>query len=325
MTSDITSPSSRIDALAASHPHVPAFLARASGSVPASAEGRRIEMIIDALEHDEQIAGEELRPAWDAVIGGLEAGASHPTDNEGPAFLADALRFKALTMIALNQVRDYTDMSALIATATPAGAAGALAGLDAEGLPLATTLVRRLGAVRPRKRVSGSGAVTEDPTAEQWARTTGDCIALATLIVTGAPTGPARKEWTTESIVTAIDEGGLDSWRSILAAIGDDPWCPVAQHLNEALLVARDKGVTAALREALHTIRHNVELDEHRDVAHRVTEYIASAGITQRAFAARIGTSPSRLSTYANGSVTPSAAMMLRIAKVSARISVTRP
>ncbi|WP_367262084.1 helix-turn-helix domain-containing protein [Pimelobacter simplex] len=42
----------------------------------------------------------------------------------------------------------------------------------------------------------------------------------------------------------------------------------------------------------------------------------------QRQFAARIGTSPSRLSSYIRGSVTPSAALFLRIQRASRALQV---
>jgi transcriptional regulator with XRE-family HTH domain len=44
-----------------------------------------------------------------------------------------------------------------------------------------------------------------------------------------------------------------------------------------------------------------------------IREAIQRSGLSQAEFASRIGTSPSRLSTYASGKVTPSATLMLRI------------
>jgi transcriptional regulator with XRE-family HTH domain len=44
---------------------------------------------------------------------------------------------------------------------------------------------------------------------------------------------------------------------------------------------------------------------------------VSASGITQRQFAQWVGTSPSRLSSYVSGSVTPSASLMLRIARTS--------
>lgn len=292
-----------------------------------SSNASTVEMISDVLGHELEITAGDLRPAWDAFTAALDE------SDDDASFLASAIRLKALSLIALNRVRDYTDTSELITIATPAGVTNVLEHLDERadspaGLPLATILVRRLGIVRPRKRASlgnGLDAAPKDPTAEQWTETIENCIAVAALMISGIESTAEHPEWTPETIATAIDEGDLDSWRSILNAIGGDPWSPVAQHLNQALTQAKDKGAATALRQALSAIRTRVEREEHQDIASRVTEYVANAGITQRAFAARIGTSPSRLSTYANGSVTPSAAMMLRIAKSSVRLSAERP
>lgn len=288
-----------------------------------SSDASTVEMISDVLGHETEIAAGDLQPAWDAFTAELD----ESTDEA--SFLAAAIQLKALSMIALNRVRDYSDMSELVTLLTPSRATAILMRFDdvagsSGDLPLGSMLVRRLGLVRPRRRAQLAGAtgVPPDPTAEEWARTSADCIAIAALLTVGdaEPTTEAA-EWTETTIAEAIDHGGLGSWRSIMAVIGDDPWCPVAQRLNAALANASDKGASTALREALLSVRHSVELDEQADVAQRVTDYIAATGMTQRAFAARVGTSPSRLSTYANGSVTPSAAMMLRIAKVSSRLA----
>ncbi|NHA01305.1 helix-turn-helix transcriptional regulator [Nocardioides sp. W3-2-3] len=58
--------------------------------------------------------------------------------------------------------------------------------------------------------------------------------------------------------------------------------------------------------------------DRERDqVAREIRHLVAVSGASQREFASRIGTSPSRLSTYVRGTVTPSAAMLLRIQRAS--------
>ncbi|NHA01308.1 helix-turn-helix transcriptional regulator [Nocardioides sp. W3-2-3] len=61
------------------------------------------------------------------------------------------------------------------------------------------------------------------------------------------------------------------------------------------------------------------EEDERRAVADHIRTTIAATGLTQRQFATLVGTSPSRLSTYVTGSVTPSAAMLLRINRMAKR------
>jgi transcriptional regulator with XRE-family HTH domain len=59
--------------------------------------------------------------------------------------------------------------------------------------------------------------------------------------------------------------------------------------------------------------RKRAEANERAAVAAAIREAIQRSGLSQAEFASRIGTSPSRLSTYASGKVTPSATLMLRI------------
>lgn len=65
--------------------------------------------------------------------------------------------------------------------------------------------------------------------------------------------------------------------------------------------------------------RRMAEEDERRAVADHIRTTIAGTGLTQREFATLVGTSPSRLSTYVTGNVTPSAAMLLRINRMAKR------
>jgi transcriptional regulator with XRE-family HTH domain len=53
-----------------------------------------------------------------------------------------------------------------------------------------------------------------------------------------------------------------------------------------------------------------------------VRNAVARSGLSKAQFAARIGTSPSRLSTYLNGKVTPSAALMVRVRRLDGRPNV---
>ena len=52
-------------------------------------------------------------------------------------------------------------------------------------------------------------------------------------------------------------------------------------------------------------------------VAARVRAALDRAGTTKGEFAASVGTSASRLSTYLNGKVTPSAALLVRIERIA--------
>ena len=71
------------------------------------------------------------------------------------------------------------------------------------------------------------------------------------------------------------------------------------------------------MQTVLSRARERAEADERATVAAAIQEAIERSGLSQAEFASRIGTSPSRLSTYATGKVTPSAALMIRISRVA--------
>lgn len=64
--------------------------------------------------------------------------------------------------------------------------------------------------------------------------------------------------------------------------------------------------------------RQKCEL-ERREVAERGQEFIVASGLERSEFAERIGTSTSRLSTYATGKVVPSATMLMRMQQLAER------
>jgi ribosome-binding protein aMBF1 (putative translation factor) len=77
--------------------------------------------------------------------------------------------------------------------------------------------------------------------------------------------------------------------------------------------ITPDESAAALFTAAIDRARRRAEAGERDEVARRVRHAIESSGLTAADFAASIGTSASRLSTYANGKVIPSAAMLLRI------------
>lgn len=115
--------------------------------------------------------------------------------------------------------------------------------------------------------------------------------------------------WGVEGILAAIDRGGIRLWQRIAAAVYADPYGEVAADLEQALTGAESEMSAAVLRLVLDDAR---ETSEQR-VARRVREAIGRSTMTQAEFARRLGTSASRLSTYATGAVAPSAVMMDRI------------
>jgi DNA-binding transcriptional regulator YiaG len=143
---------------------------------------------------------------------------------------------------------------------------------------------------------------------------------MSTLIfrnVDASPEDPVA-EWPVEAIQTALERGSLSHWRRLGAAIQAQPWGRVAREVEEVLTYSRPYGVAEAMERVLARARAEAEAAERAAVAAEVQRLIEDSGLTRREFASRIGTSPSRLSTYATGKVTPSAALMLRMGTVTA-------
>jgi len=112
---------------------------------------------------------------------------------------------------------------------------------------------------------------------------------------------------------TALERGGLHEWQRIAAAINAQPWGVVARAVEAYLAYERPYGLAPLMERAITSARSSAEAEERSAVAARITELVSSSGLTRVVFAAAIGTSPSRLSTYCTGSVTPSAALMPRM------------
>lgn len=141
-------------------------------------------------------------------------------------------------------------------------------------------------------------------------------MSLAFRNLTISPDAPVP-EWPTEAIQTALERGDLADWHRIVAAIGADPWGRTARQLEEVLSHSHSYGVTEAMQTALSRARQRAEANERAAVAAEIREAVERSGLSQAEFASRIGTSASRLSTYASGKVTPSATLMLRIRRVA--------
>jgi len=131
-----------------------------------------------------------------------------------------------------------------------------------------------------------------------------------------APDAPVE-EWPHEAIVTAIERGSLTEWVPIARAIRRSPWGVVARQVQDYLGYARPYGVGPLLARAIDRARRDRARDERAEVAAMVGAHIAGSGLSREAFAREIGTSASRLSTYESGKVVPSAALLLRMARVA--------
>ena len=63
--------------------------------------------------------------------------------------------------------------------------------------------------------------------------------------------------------------------------------------------------------------RKEIQCADRAEVVARIRTAVERAGVTKAEFAASVGTSASRLSTYLNGKVTPSAALLMRIERTA--------
>jgi DNA-binding transcriptional regulator YiaG len=123
--------------------------------------------------------------------------------------------------------------------------------------------------------------------------------------------------WPFEGILTAIERGTLPDWRRLAVAIRADPWGPVAQQVLEAIRLSRPYGTAELLERVVADARKLAADSEREEVASEVRDLVTRSGLSKHDFAERIGTSRSRLSTYMSGKVVPSAALMVRMRRVS--------
>ena len=126
-------------------------------------------------------------------------------------------------------------------------------------------------------------------------------------------------DWPAEAVLTAMERGSLEDWRRLARAVQQEPWGRTARQIEQALAFSRPYGVAPAMERVIEEARRAKTECERRAVAERVRELIAASGLDRAEFAERIGTSPSRLSTYATGKVVPSATLLMRMQQLAQR------
>lgn len=134
--------------------------------------------------------------------------------------------------------------------------------------------------------------------------------------VDASPTDDVRT-WPYEALVTAIDRGLVSDWQPVFAEIRRSPWDPVARRVERYLSYREPDGAGALFAMAIDRARAAAEAAERAEAATRVRAAVARSGLTKARFAELVGTSASRLSTYLSGTVTPSAAMLMRIERAA--------
>lgn len=138
--------------------------------------------------------------------------------------------------------------------------------------------------------------------------------------VDARPSDPVET-WPFEAVLTALERGTLTDWRRVMHAVERDPWGTVARDLEQAIGVSRPYGTAPLLERALERAREAWVVGERAEVARRVRAAIEASGLDRATFAERIGTSASRLSTYATGRVAPSSTMLVRIERLAAGLA----
>lgn len=193
-----------------------------------------------------------------------------------------------------------------------------LAPVDTDpGRPLTTLLVRTLGERAWGKPTRTPGMLTHDSVD---LRVLCSEATLSLLMVGSQPPEEGLPSLESESdLLEVFRSGDLHLWRRLVGAALAEPWAGrIDVHLSLLDPEARPAEF-AGVRALADMARRLAEEDERRAVADHIRTTIASTGLTQREFASLVGTSPSRLSTYVTGNVTPSAAMLLRINRMAKR------
>lgn len=140
---------------------------------------------------------------------------------------------------------------------------------------------------------------------------------LAFRNITTSPDDPVDT-WPSEAVVTAMERGDLGDFARLSAAVASDPWGRTARQIEETLGHTRPYGVAELMTEAIRRARRRAEASERAEVSKEMSDLVAWSGLTRADFARRLGTSRSRLSTYLNGKVVPSAALMVRARRIAA-------
>ncbi|KJX74511.1 helix-turn-helix domain-containing protein [Mycobacterium lepromatosis] len=125
--------------------------------------------------------------------------------------------------------------------------------------------------------------------------------------------------WSTAAIRSALHAGSIEIWKLITAAVKRDPYGRTAHQVEEVLEGTRPYGICKALGEVLQRARAHLEINERAEVARHVRVLIDRSGLGQQEFASRIGVAPEGLASYLDGSTSPSAALMVRMRRVSDR------
>lgn len=310
----------RIDVLRVARPELGHCFAAMVGDdeprhVPLHAATLSLFERIDRLE-----AGPH-RATWRRLAGAL---ATFP-DTPDCVFKAAVLT-NMLGVIALGDAEDYQHTEALVRRfghQRVAQVQDQLDGLLEVGpdLPLTTAVCHELARrTRIEHRLVRAGRAEADAAAVAAACRT---AAFWLVLVGVKPDQLGRLPADPDELRHLVEKRGVAGWREVIAVIAANPWGPGASGVAELARAADLPLPAEVVEQAAKVYRRRFEEAERLDVANEIRRLVAISGCSQRQFAAYVGTSPSRLSTYVNGLVTPSAAMMLRISRAASVLAQT--
>jgi hypothetical protein len=134
--------------------------------------------------------------------------------------------------------------------------------------------------------------------------------------INATPEDPVT-EWGFEGLLATIERGSMKLWDRIAAELRRHPYGPVASLLEDEVIPAvSHEGERELFRHVLLRARRRWEQEARVEVAKRLRNLLVRSGLNQREFAAQLGTSASRLSTYLSGKVTPGADLLVRAERV---------
>ncbi len=312
----------RIDALREQRPEL-ARLLDAMKSDSEQAHAPLHAAVLSGFERIDRLESGPSAAAWRRLAGVL---AILPYTPEG-AFKAAVLT-NMLCVVALGDAEDYLHTSTLVRRFGHQQVAQVQNELDdllkiGSDLPLTTAACRELA-----RRTHIQRALVLAGQSEEDALTTAEkCYSTAfwLLMADIDPNRPAHVPKDAEEMAKIIDQRGVAEWRRVLAIIAANPWGPEVTRLAELAREADLPAPASALEWCAKVYRKRFEEAERLEVAKEIRRLVAISGCSQRQFAQYIGTSPSRLSTYVNGLVTPSAAMMLRISRSASALAQGAP
>lgn len=130
------------------------------------------------------------------------------------------------------------------------------------------------------------------------------------------PSDPVET-WGFEGILAAVERGDVRDWRRIAQALRREPRGTVAAEIREVLNSVENPAMVNLFGDILRDAAAAQDADDRNAVAVELARALQRSGLSRSAFADRLGTSQSRLSTYLAGKVTPSAALLIRARRIA--------